>query len=270
MMRSLWSAASGMRSQQTTIDVISNNLANVNTTSYKREAAEFKSLLYQSIQTKTTSSNGEQKPIDAQVGLGVRNSSVSSSFQQGAVQPSDGEWDFAIEGNGFFRIRGEDGNIYYTRAGKFQMGMASSGTMLATAEGLPVLDVNGTSILFDSTIDTSRLIVTEDGTFCYSDETENPKPLGIRIGLVQFTNPAGLIKNGDSLYQVSPASGEPMLENSGNVKQSKIISGHLEASNVQVVDEMVNMIIAQRAYEMNSKAITTSDEMLGQANQLKR
>ena len=152
MMRSLWTAASGMRTQQTTIDVIANNLANVNTTSYKKETAEFKSLLYQSIQTKTTSSNGEQKPIDAQIGLGVRNSSVSTAFRQGPVQPSDGTWDFAIQGNGFFRVRGEDGEVYYTRTGKFQMAIANSGTMLATAEGLPVLDTNGASILFDALV----------------------------------------------------------------------------------------------------------------------
>ena len=150
------------------------------------------------------------------------------------------------------------------------MAIANSGTMLATAEGLPVLDTNGASILFDSTIDTAKLTITEDGTFCYPEEQNNPKPLGLRIGLVQFTNPAGLVKTGDSMYQVSAASGDPVLESSGNVKTSKISQGYLEASNVQVVDEMVDMIIAQRAYEMNSKAITTSDEMLGQANQLKR
>ena len=270
MMRSLWTAASGMRTQQTTIDVIANNLANVNTTSYKREAAEFKSLLYQTIQTKTTTANGEQKPIDAQVGLGVRNSSISTAFRQGPVQPSDGVWDFAIQGNGFFRVRGEDGEVYYTRTGKFQMAIATNGTVLATAEGLPVLDTNGASILFDSSIDTAKLIITEDGRFCYPDEENNPKPLGVQMGLVQFTNPAGLIKTGDSMYQVSEASGDPVLETSGNVKKSRISQGYLEASNVQVVDEMVDMIIAQRAYEMNSKAITTSDEMLGQANQLKR
>lgn len=270
MMRSLWTAASGMRTQQTTIDVISNNLANVNTTSYKKETAEFKSLLYQTIQTKTTSANGEQKPIGAQVGLGVRNASISTTFRQGSVQPTEGTWDFAIQGNGFFQVKGEDGELYYTRTGKFQMAIAANGTMLATADGLPVLDTNGSAIVFDSTIDTSKISVAEDGTLCYPDANNNPQSLGVRIGLVQFTNPGGLNKTGDSMYQVSDASGEPVLESSGSVKQSKISQGYLEASNVQVVDEMVDMIVAQRAYEMNSKAITTSDEMLGQANQLKR
>lgn len=270
MMRSLWTAASGMRTQQTTIDVIANNLANVNTTAYKKETADFKSLLYQTIQTKTTSANGEQKPIDAQIGLGVRNSSVSTAFRQGPVQPSDGTWDFAIQGDGFFQIRGEDAKVYYTRTGKFQMAIVNNGTMLATAEGLPVLDTNGSSIIFDSTIDTAKITVLEDGTLCYPDEKNNPQSLGVRIGLVQFTNPGGLEKTGDSMYMVSSASGDPTSEVSGNVKQSKISQGYLEASNVQVVDEMVDMIVAQRAYEMNSKAITTSDDMLGQANQLKR
>jgi len=270
MMRSLWTAATGMKAQQTTIDVISNNLANVNTTSYKKETAEFKSLLYQTIQTKTTSANGERKPIDAQVGLGVRNAAISTSFRQGPVLTSNGTWDFAIQGDGFFQIKGEDNEIYYTRTGNFQMAIASNGMMLANADGLPVLDTNGNSIIFDSSIDPSKISISEDGTLCYPDANNNPQSLKIRIGLVQFSNPAGLDKTGDSMYLESEASGEPVSEASGTVKVSKLSKGYLEASNVQVVDEMVDMIVAQRAYEMNSKAITTSDEMLGQANQLKR
>jgi len=270
MMRSLWAAATGMRTQQTTMDVIANNLANVNTTSYKREKAEFKTLLYQTLQPKTTSANGEQKPVGAQIGLGVRNSSVSTSFVQGSIQPSDGLWDFAIDGNGFFQVKDQDGQMYYTRAGSFQMAIVDKGNMLATADGLPVLDSNGASIILDSTIDVSKIIVSDDGTLCYPDANNNATSLGIRIGLVQFTNPGGLEKVGNSMYRESPASGEPILEAGGTVKTSELSQQHLEASNAQVVDEMVDMIIAQRAYEMNSKAITTSDEMLGQANQLKR
>lgn len=270
MMRSLWTAASGMKTQQTTIDVISNNLANVNTVGYKKETAEFKSLLYQTIQTKTTSANGENKPVGAQVGLGVRNSSIDTSFTQGTVQVTNNAWDFMIQGNGFFQIKGEDGVTYYTRVGGFQLTLASNGTMLSTSDGLPVLDTNGSPIVFDSTVDTTKLTISSDGSFCLPDESNNPKPIGVQIGLVQFQNPAGLEKMGNSLYKVSDASGEPILEKGGTVSQSTLTSGYLEASNVQVVDEMIDLIVAQRAYEMNSKAITTSDEMLSQANQLKK
>lgn len=270
MMRSLWIAASGMKTQQTSIDVISNNLANVNSASYKKEKAEFKSLLYQTIQTKTTSANGDEKPIGAQVGLGVRNSAITTSYTQGSIQPSESVWDFAVQGDGFFQLRGADGNTYYTRAGSFQVSIASNGRMLTNMEGLPVLNTNGSAIVFDSTLDTSKISVAEDGTLAYPDENGNPVSLNIKIGLVQFTNPAGLSKQGQTMYSATDASGDPVLEQPGMTGQSKLAQGYLEASNVQVVDEMVDLIVAQRAYEMNSKAITTSDEMLSQANQLKR
>lgn len=271
MMRSLWTAASGMKTQQTTIDVIANNLANVNTTSYKKETAEFKSLLYQTIQAKTTSANGENKPVGAQVGLGVRNSSITSQFTQGSVTETGNDFDFAIMGNGFFSVRGEDGETYYTRNGSFGIAMGNNGTILTDSEGRPVLNTNGQPIAFDSTLDTSQITITTDGILCYPDETNNPASMGIQIGLVQFPNAAGLEKTGSNLYKATDASGNPLSESiTENLKKSELRQGALEASNVQVADEMVNMIVSQRAYEMNSKAIQTSDDMLSQANQLKR
>ena len=271
MMRSLWTVASGMRAQQTNVDTIANNLANVNTTGYKKETVEFKSLLYQTIQAKTTSANGDTKPVGAQVGLGVKNSAITSIFKQGNVTQTEGDTDFAIQGNGFFAVQDLDGEICYTRNGAFNWAIGSNGVMLTTAEGLPVLDTSGMPIEFDrDEFDMTKITVDSDGQFCYPDETGNPQELGIQMGLVQFVNPSGLLKEGSSLYKVTEASGEPIYEVDGLVDKSIIKQGYIERSNVQVVDEMVNLIVAQRAYEMNSKAITTSDDMMSQANQLKR
>lgn len=271
MVRSLWTAATGMIAQQTNVDTIANNLANVNTNGYKTQVNEFKSLLYQNIQTRTTSANGEQKPGSAQVGLGVRNASISSVFSQGSLIASESDTAFALDGKGFFAIRGEDGNTYYTRNGNFQFTLSTNGNMLATTEGLPVLDTNGKAIVLDDEYIISRISVSSNGELCYPDESNNPQPMGITIGVFQFNNPNGLEKMSDSLYKQTAASGQPINEATNpNVEKTSVIQNYLEGSNVQVVDEMVNMIVAQRAYELNSKAITTSDEMLQQANNLRR
>lgn len=168
-------------------------------------------------------------------------------------------------------MRGADGNTYYTRDGNFVFSLASNGNMLANADGLPVLDTNGRPIILDQRYVVSEVTVTGDGLLCYPDEKNNPQPMGIRIGVFQFNNPNGLERLASSLYNQTAASGQPINEATNNdVEKSKILQNYLEGSNVQVVDEMVNMIVAQRAYELNSKAITTSDEMLQQANNLKR
>lgn len=272
MVRSLWTAATGMIAQQNNVDVIANNLANVNTTGYKTEVNEFKSLLYQNIQTRTTSANGEQKPISAQVGLGVRNASVTTIFKDGPLLASDSDSAFAISGDGLFAVRGEDGNTYYTRNGNFVWTTAAGGgIMLATTDGLPVISSDGNPIILSSDYMTSRITVTADGEICYPDENNNPQSLGITLGVFQFTNPAGLERLDDSRYKQTAASGAAINEaTSTTVRRSSVSQGFLEGSGVQVVDEMVNMIVAQRAYEMNSKAITASDEMLQQANNLRR
>lgn len=272
MMRSLWTAASGMIAQQTNVDTISNNLANVNTTGYKTQTAEFKSLLYQNLQTKTTTANGENKPIPAEVGLGVRNASITTHFSQGAFLESNSDTAFAINGDGFFAVQGLDGETYYTRNGNFTYAVGTQGMMLTTTEGLPVLDTTGKPIVFDTTqYDMSKVQASTDGKFGYLDTNNNYVDLGIQIGLFQFNNPAGLEKLSGSLLAETAASGQAVNESvTDTVKKSSIKSGYLEGSNVQVADEMVNLIVAQRAYEMNSKAIQASDEMLSQANQLRR
>ena len=260
-----------MIAQQTNMDTVANNLANVNTAGYKTEVNEFKTLLYQNLQTKTTSANGDTKPSSAQVGLGVRNASISSIFKTGNFLASESNTAFALDGDGFFAVRGIDGENYYTRNGNFMFSLAAGGNMLSNSEGLPVLDSTGQPIVLSGDYVLNRLTVSNDGNLCYPDENNNAQPIGVQIGVYQFNNPNGLYRMSESRYSVTAASGNPINEATNNdVKKSKVISGYLEGSNVQVVDEMVNMIVAQRAYEMNSKAITTSDEMLQQANNLKR
>ncbi len=272
MVRSLWTGATGMLAQQTSLDNIANNLANVNTTGFKSQSIEFKNLLYQTIQTKTTSANGDTKPGNAQVGLGTRVSSLNTSFTQGAFFASESDTAFAISGNGFYGIKGADGNTYYTRNGNFGWTLASNGgNMLATSDGNPVLDTKGNPIVLDSKYTTSLITVTKDGEICYPDDKNNPQSLGITIGLWQFNNPNGLSREGDTLFKETAASGRAINEfNNSNLQKSTINQGYLEGSNVQVADEMVNMITTQRAYELNSKVITTSDTMLEEANNLRR
>ncbi len=271
MVRSLWSAASGMIAQQTNVDTIANNLANVNTTGYKTEVAEFKSLLYQNLQTRTTTANGENKPIGAQVGLGVRNSAITSIFKQGSMYESNSTSSFAIQGEGFFAVQGEDRETCYTRNGNFIWAMDGDNITLSTTDGHYVLDSNGNKITFSNDYAASQIVITSDGTIGYPDETNNVQSLGIRIGLYQFQNPSGLNKLEASLYSATEASGEAMNEATNDaLVKSSVAQGYLEGSNVQVADEMVNLIVAQRAYEMNSKAIQATDEMMGQANNLRR
>ena len=273
MVRSLWSAATGMNAQQTNVDTIANNLANVNSAGYKGQVAQFKSLLYQNLRSVTTTANGDPKPTTSQVGLGVRNSSINSIFTQGSLLASNSNTSFAIEGEGYFAVRGADGNTYYTRNGDFTWATnGTRGLILTNQDGLPVLSSRGRTITLGREYIANRVTISEDGTVCYPDGNNNPQPLDdMVIGMYQFNNPGGLVRQGDTMWAVSGASGPALNEETNeDVVKSKIIQGYLEGSNVQVADEMVNLIIAQRAYEMNSKAITTSDEMLQTANNLKR
>ncbi|MGN0161850.1 MAG: flagellar hook-basal body protein [Lachnospiraceae bacterium] len=272
MMRSLWTAASGMIAQQNNVDTIANNLSNVNTVGYKKETAEFKSLLYQEIASKTTSANNETKPVGAQVGLGVRNSSITSHYGQGGFQATEEPFDFAIQGEGFFAVRTLDGDTAYTRNGNFYLAVApSGGHMLTNSEGLAVLDGNGNPIYFEEGLSSEQITIDSDGEVCLPDSNNNPQKTGIKLALYQFSNPSGLEKTNNGLLKESAASGVAMNEDEyDTLKRSVVKQGYLEMSNVQVADEMVNLIVAQRAYELNSKAITTSDEMMQTANNLKK
>ncbi len=274
MVRSLWSAATGMIAQQNNVDTIANNLANVNTTGYKMEVNEFKSLLYQTIQTRTTTANGVNKPIGAQVGLGVRNSSITSEFSQGSLLESQNPTAVALsntQGTGFFGIQGDDGNTYYTRNGDFVFALnANNSLSLTTTSGLRVLNTNRQPITITGDHIAERVKIDTDGTLMYPDADGKLQTLNHTIGVWQFQNPKGLDKIGESLYSVTAASGLAMNENTNqNLVKSDVVQGYLEGSNVQIAEEMVNLIIAQRAYESNSKVITTSDDMMAIANQLK-
>ena len=272
MMRALYTAATGMIAQQSNVDNISNNLSNVNTVGYKQEKMEFKSLLYQTIQTRTTSANGEEKPISAQEGLGTRVASNTSIYTQGSLMASENATDFAISCDGFFAVRGADGKTYYTRAGDFVWSVNAGGTLtLCTNEGYPVLDSNNQPINLPAGISAEKVIVSENGKMGYTNAAGTYVDMNQTIGLLQFNNQGGLEKTVNNLLAVTPASGNAMNESTtANLTKSKVLQKYLEGSNVQVADEMVNLIIAQRAYQLNSKAITTSDEMLEQANNLKR
>lgn len=272
MMRALYTGATGMLAQQANVDNISNNLANVNTVGYKQEKTEFKSLLYQTIQTRTTSANGEQKPISAQVGLGTRVASTTSIYTNGALLESENDTDFAIVGDGFFAVRGADGETYYTRAGNFTWAVgANNAITLCNTDGYPVLDTAGNPIVLPAGISSSSVIVSADGAFGYVNANGAYVNMNQRFGLYQFNNPSGLEKTGDNLLAETEASGAPLNEaNNANLIPSRVRQNYLEGSNVQVANEMVNLIIAQRAYQLNSKVITLSDEMLEQANNLRR
>lgn len=278
MMRSLWSAASGMIAQQTNLDTVANNLSNVNTAGYKKDTTEFKSLLYQTLQSPSTNNVGDNKPVPAQVGLGTRVSSITTVFTQGNLQETTNTTYMAIEGSGFYKVRDFDGNICYTRDGSFNFQPTEGGMLLCSSQGYPVLDQNNNPIIVPSPARKEDVIVDQEGNiFVETGEKENRQRVPLtangyeqKIGLVQFNNPAGLTNIGGNLYQESVASGAPLEESTTEgIARSLIHQGYLEMSNVQVADEMVNMIVAQRAYEMNSKAIQASDEMLQQANNLR-
>jgi flagellar basal-body rod protein FlgG len=262
-----------MLAQQTNVDTIANNLANVNTTGYRTEKVEFKSLLYQTLQTKTTTANGDQKPIPAQVGLGTRVASTTSSFKEGEMVASESNTAFAIEGDGFFGVQGVDGEISYTRNGDFSWTHGTDGLTLATSEGYYVLDQQGNTIVIPDNVDANTISISSSGEVGYKTEDGNFVSLNQTIGLWQFNNPAGLEKVSGTYFNETVASGNAINENNAdgvNLIKSSLKQGYLESSNVQVADEMVNLIVAQRAYELNSKAIQASDDMLSQANQLKR
>lgn len=273
MVRSLWSAATGMKAEQTAVDTISNNIANVNTTGFKAQDTQFKSLLYQTLQTETTSRNGETTPTSAQVGLGTRVASINASFTQGAQLASDNIMAMCINGEGFFQVSGADGELYYTRDGNFGWSMSNDGgRILTNANGNPVLDIEGNRITLPDGVGTAGVTVDGSGAIGYRTANGDNVLTGQSIALYQFPNKVGLEKVSSNLYSESDASGAAINEATTDldVPRSSMAQGYLEASNVNLADEMVNLIISQRAYELNSRAITTSDSMLDTANQLKR
>lgn len=268
-MRALWTAAGGMTGQQMNVDVISNNLANVNTTAYKKDRVEFKDLVYAKM-NKAYNLDTE-KPAGMQVGLGAMPSAIVKNFEGGTLEANESTTAFAIEGEGFFTLKDPQGDIIYTKDGNFSFSPTDEGLMLVNTQGYPVLDSAGNSILFDE-LDPEMLSVGETGEIYIMTDEGVAESIGISMGIVRFRNPIGLESIGNNNYVSTDASGQPVWESEldEGEKKSTVLQGYLEGSNVQLVDEMVNLIVAQRAYEVNSKIIQASDDMLSQANNLKR
>lgn len=262
MMRALWSAATGMLAKQLDMDVIANNLANVNSAGFKKSRVDFQDLMYQTIRTAgSTVAQGSKVPTGIQVGLGTRAAAIQKVFSQGDFIQTENPLDLVIEGDGFFQVLLPDGSTAYTRTGAFKV---DSEGRVVTSDGFvmePELAVPANAV--DISIGT-------DGTVTIQVAGENtPTELG-QIQLARFLNPGGLMSIGRNLYKPTAASGDPAVGTPGLEGIGTIAQKFLEMSNVKVVEEMVNMIIAQRAYEVNSKAIQTSDEMLAAANNLRR
>ena len=260
MINSLWISKTGMEAQQTQLDVISNNLANVSTNGFKRANAVFEDLMYQNLrQVGSNSSEQSTLPTGLQVGLGVRTVATSRTFSQGNLQQSGNQLDVAIQGNGFFQVTMPDGTTGYTRDGAFQVD--SQGRM-----------VNSTGLLVQGGItvpaNATNLSIATNGTVTASiPGTTSPQTIGT-ISMASFINPAGLEPKGQNIYQETSASGQPNAGTAGTNGLGTILQGYVETSNVNVVQELVSMIQTQRAYEMNSKAIQTSDQMLQKLGQL--
>lgn len=257
---SLYASATGMQAQQMNLDTIANNLANVNTAGFKRSKIEFQDLLYQNPRNAGAEAGaGNLLPTGVQVGSGSRVVSTAKLFTQGSLTETGERLDLAIQGEGFLEIQRPDGTTAYTRDGSLKV---SATGQVVTNDGLPVLSGFQAIPSGTTSIDISR---TGEVTLNSASGSTS-----FRLQLVRFANPAGLESAGGNLLTETGASGTPELGNPGEQGYGTLMQGYLEGSNVNVVNEMVSMIVAQRAYEINSKAIQTSDEMLGQINQLKR
>ncbi len=260
MIRSLWIAKTGLEAQQTNIDVISNNLANVSTNAFKRQRPLFEDLLYQIIrQPGAQSSQQTQVPTGLQIGTGVHAVATTRILTQGNLQQTNNNLDLAIEGNGFFQILMPDGTNAYSRDGAFQQ---DNQGQIVTAGGNPLQPA--------ITIPANSLSITigEDGTVtALVSGTATPVALGT-IQLSNFVNPAGLQARGDNLYIETASSGPPAVDNPNSNGMGKLRQGFSETSNVNITEELVNLITAQRAFEINSRAIQSSDQMLQKLTQI--
>jgi len=262
MIRSLYTAATGMKANQTFVDTIAHNLSNVNTYGYKKQQVEFEDLMYQTLQRPGgEQEDGNRAPVGIEVGLGSRVVAINRAFLQGNMENTGNETDVAIEGVGFFQVRLPDGEIGYTRNGAFKK---NDEGYLTTSQGYfldPPINVPD---------DATYLTISVSGEVACNRRGQTSTEVLGQFELARFINPAGLMAEGGSIFRQTDASGAPIIGNPSEENFGNLRNQFLESSNVQMVEEMVNMIVAQRAYEISSKAITTSDEMLQTANSLKR
>ncbi|MCV2216769.1 flagellar basal-body rod protein FlgG [Thauera butanivorans] len=260
MIRSLWTARTGLDAQQTSLDVISNNLANVSTNGYKRQRAVFEDLLYQTMrQPGAQTTQQTQVSSGLQIGTGVRPVATERIFTQGSPQQTGGSLDLAIQGNGFLQIAMPDGTTAYTRDGALQLD--NQGNVI-TASGYPLLDA------IQIPADATQISIGKDGTVTVKLPNQvEMQPVG-QIQVATFINPGGLQSMGENLFYETASSGEATPTEPGTNGAGVINQGYVENSNVNVAEELVSMIVTQRAYELNSRAISTSDQMLGRLTQL--
>lgn len=263
MIRALYSAASGMTAQQMNVDNIAHNLANANTAGFKMRRTQFQDLLYQSfIQPGSSAGAQTTVPSGLQLGLGARPATNEIIFTQGNFSMTNNPLDMVIEGRGFFQIRRASGDLAYTRAGNFQVDRDGN---LVTADGDPL------EPQITLPADVLAVSVASDGTVSYTQPGQTAAQLGGQIQLANFANPAGLNSIGRNLYLPTDASGDPTVGNPGGQEGlGTIQQGYVEQSNVSVVEEFINLIVAQRAYEANSKVVKASDDMYSQVNNLTR
>jgi flagellar basal-body rod protein FlgG len=259
MIRALYSAASGMNAQQMSIDNIANNLANANTAGFKARRTQFQDLLYQSfLQPGAAAGAQTVVPSGLQLGLGARPAANSINFTQGSFQQTNNPLDVVIQGKGFFQIRKTDGTIAYTRAGNFQLDRDGN---VVTANGDPLepqITLNAQA---------QSITIAQDGTVSYSLPGQTASQVAGQIQLANFTNPGGLNSIGNGLFLPTDASGDPTIGNPGGQEgMGTLQQGYVEASNVSVVEEFINMITSQRAYEASTKVVKAADEMYQQVN----
>ena len=261
-MRALDIASTGMMSQQTNVEVISNNIANMNTNAYNSRRAQFSDLLYQNVRRvgSTSSDIGTIVPTGIQLGLGVRTSSVYRLTTQGSLQNTNNTLDLAVQGKGYFKILLPNGDYAYTRDGAFQL---SDTGKIVTKDGYTVMpgvtvDTQATGITVNAS---GQVLETKDGVVTPSNQGQ--------LAMTIFPNEAGMEAIGNNLFQQTAASGQPSDSTPGSAGYGTVLQGYLETSNVNVVSEITNLISAQRAYEMNSKVVTASDQMLSSVNQMK-
>ncbi|MBN1592157.1 MAG: flagellar basal-body rod protein FlgG [Candidatus Coatesbacteria bacterium] len=261
MIRTLWTSATGMQAQQLTIDTIANNLANVNTGGFKKSRAEFQDLMYETLRSPGAPIGGSIVPSGIQIGHGVRPVSTQREFSTGSLKNTNSPLDIAIEGNGFFQVVLPSGDMAYTRAGSFHLD--SSGSMV-TSDGYRI----SPDIVIPN--DATSISIESDGTVSVLQPGQTSSTEVGTIELALFSNPGGLRALGRNLFQETDSSGVPTTGTPGQEGRGEVAQGFLELSNVSVVDEMVQMIMTQRAYELNAKSIQSADQMMSQANNLKR
>lgn len=258
MNKSLWISSTGMEAQQAMTDTIANNMANVNTTAYKRSVAQFKDMLYQSMQSPGAETSDNEKPVGIEMGSGVRLGSVAKNFTQGVLKNTSSKTDLAIKGEGFFEVELPGGASGYTRDGNFHLN--SSGDVV-TSEGYKVVGIPNMGT------DIENLTITQDGSVSVISKG-TAKTVGT-IQLARFSNPEGLSSIGSNMYKETDSSGSPTTGAPGQNGMGGVAQYFQESSNVEIVREMVDMIASQRAYELNSKSIKTADEMMRMISNLK-